>query len=35
MSSEGKELPSLKGVWESFVEDKPLETGFEAEAEFR
>lgn len=30
-----KELPSLKEVWEFFLEDKPLETSFEAEAEFR
>lgn len=35
MSSEGKGATFTKGVWESFMEDKPLETGFEAEAEFR
>lgn len=30
-----KELPSLRDVWEFFMEDKPLKAGFEKEVEFR
>lgn len=30
-----KELPSLREVWEFFMEDKPLKAGFEKEVEFR